>query len=95
MVKEGYIGVVKGSQNQQAAEFFINTYLSADAQQKFALKVGVVPIIQEARAKMGGDPLLRDLVVLDPAKIDNMVRLDPAKIDLSRWNQEWDRSIAH
>ena len=42
---------------------------------------------------MGGDPLLRDLVVLDPAKIDNMVRLDPAKIDLSRWNQEWDRSM--
>ena len=36
MVKEGYIGVVKGSRNQEAAEFFINTYLSAEAQLRFA-----------------------------------------------------------
>lgn len=94
MVKEGFIGVVKGSPNQKAAEFFINTYLSPEAQRKFALKVGVVPMVQEARAAMAQDPLLRELVILDPVKIQNMARLDPAKIDLAKWDQEWSRSVA-
>ncbi len=94
MVKEGFIGVVKGSPNEKAAQFFINTYLSPEAQQKFALKVGVVPIVPQARAAMAQDPLLRELVVLDPAKIDNMARLDASKIDLAKWDQEWNRSVA-
>lgn len=94
MVKEGFIGVVKGSPNQKAGEFFINTYLSPEAQQKFALKVGVVPIVPAARAAMAQDPLLRELVVLDPARIDNMAHLDPSKIDLAKWDQEWSRSVA-
>jgi len=94
MVKEGFIGVVKGSPNQKAAEFFINTYLSPEAQQKFALKVGVVPMVAAARTAMGQDPVLRELVILDPAKIDNMAHLDPAKVDLAKWDQEWSRSVA-
>jgi putative spermidine/putrescine transport system substrate-binding protein len=94
MIKEGFIGVVKGSPNQEAAEFFINTYLSPEAQLQFALKVGVVPVVQDARAKMVESPLIKELVILDRARIDNMVRLDPAKIDLSRWNEQWNRSVA-
>jgi spermidine/putrescine-binding protein len=94
MVKEGFVGVVKGSPNQKAAAFFINTYLSPEAQQKFALKVGVVPIVPAARTAMAQDPLLRELVILDPARIDKMAHLDPAKIDLAKWDQEWSRSVA-
>jgi spermidine/putrescine-binding protein len=94
MIKEGYVGVVKGTKNQEAAEFFINTYLSPDAQAKFAMKVGVVPVVPGPRAKMAEDSTLRELVVLDPARINNMVRLDAAKIDLSKWNDEWNRTVA-
>jgi spermidine/putrescine-binding protein len=94
MVKEGFIGIVKGSPNEKAAAFFINSYLSADAQRQFALKVGVVPIAAAARSAMAQDPLLRELVILDPARIANMAHLDPAKIDLAKWDQAWSRSIA-
>jgi len=94
MVKEGYIGVVKGTKNLQAAEFFINTYLSAEAQYRFAEKVGVVPMVREARDRMKGTPVIKDLVILDPAKINNMARLDPDKLDLSKWNEEWSRSVS-
>jgi putative spermidine/putrescine transport system substrate-binding protein len=94
MIKEGYIGVVKGSPNQEAAEFFINTYLSTFAQYEFAVKTGVVPVNPEARAKLGGVPVIKDLVVLDPGKIGNMVKLDPAKINLSQWNDQWNRMIS-
>jgi putative spermidine/putrescine transport system substrate-binding protein len=94
MVKEGFVGVIKGSPNQKAAEFYINTYLSPEAQAKFALKVGVVPMVAQARTAMAHDPLLSELVILDPARINNMARLDPNKIDLAKWDQEWSRSVA-
>lgn len=94
IVKEGYIGVTKGSPNKKAAEFFINRYLSAQAQYQFAEAVGVVPISNEARARLGQSAQIRELVVLDPARIEDMARLDPSKIDLSRWNEQWNRSVA-
>jgi putative spermidine/putrescine transport system substrate-binding protein len=94
MIKEGYIGVIKGSPNQEAAEFFINTYLSATAQYEFAVKTGVVPVNPEARARMASVPVVKDLVVLDQGKINDMVKLDPAKIDLSQWNEQWNRMVS-
>jgi putative spermidine/putrescine transport system substrate-binding protein len=94
MIKEGYIGVIKGSPNQDAAEFFINTYISTAAQYQFAVKTGVVPVNPEARAKLGDVPVVKDLVVLDQGAISNMVKLDPAKINLSQWDEQWDRMIA-
>jgi spermidine/putrescine-binding protein len=94
MIKEGYIGIVKGSKNQEAAEFFMNTYLSADAQYQFSQKVGAVPVNPEARAKMGNAEVIKDLVVLDQVRIDNMVKLDPNKIDLAHWNDQWNRMVA-
>lgn len=94
LLKDGYIGVVRGSKNQEAAEFFINTYLSAQAQFQFASKVGVVPVVQEARTRMAAeDSVLRDLLVLDGARIEAMARLDASKIDLSKWNDEWNRAV--
>jgi spermidine/putrescine-binding protein len=93
MLKEGYIGLVKGSRNEEAAEFFLNTYLSADAQHQFATKVGVVPINAEARARLASTPVVKDLVLLEQAHIGNMVKLDGSKIDLSQWNDQWNRAI--
>ena len=79
--------------NQAAAEFFINTYLSANGQYQFALQTAAVPVIPDARIKMVGEPLMRELLVLDGGKIATMTRLNPAKIDLSRWNDEWNRTV--
>jgi putative spermidine/putrescine transport system substrate-binding protein len=93
LLKEGYVGVVKGSRQQAAAEFFIRTYLTEQAQYEFALKTAVVPVVAEARARMSSEPMLRELLVLDAARIQGMVRLNPAKIDLSKWNDEWNRTV--
>src|ERR1043166_573554 len=94
MIKEGYVGVVKGTRNQEAAEFFINTYLTTEAQHQFAAKTGVVPVNRQARMQLDSTPVVKDLVVLDQGKIDNMVKLDPGKINLSEWNDKWNRMIA-
>ena len=94
IIAEAYMGVIKGSPNQEAAEFFINTMVSADAQYEFAIKTGVVPVNREARSRLGGVPVVKDLVVLDQGRIDNMIKLDPARIDLGRWNEQWNRMIS-
>jgi len=94
IVAEAYMGVIRGSPNQEAAEFFVNTMVSADAQYGFAIKTGIVPVNQEARSRLSRVPVVKDLVVLDQGRIDNMVRLDPARIDLGRWNEQWNRMIS-
>ncbi len=93
IIKEGYVGVIKGTKNQAAAEFFINTYLGVTAQEAFATKVGVVPVNAEARGILATTPIVMDLVVTDQAKINNMAKLDPSKIDLSKWNDQWNRVL--
>jgi len=94
LVKEGYIGAVKGTRNLAAAQFFINTYLSADAQTEFALKVGSVPVNPQALEKLAQVADIRSLVVLDADRIKDMVRLDADKIDLGQWSDQWNRMIA-
>jgi putative spermidine/putrescine transport system substrate-binding protein len=93
IVAEAYMGVVKGTPHQEAAEFFIDTMVSADAQYEFAVRTGIVPVNPQARSRLAGVPVVRDLVVLDPRRIGEMVRLDPARIDLRRWNEQWNRML--
>jgi len=94
MIKEGYVGIVRGSKNQEAAEFFLNTYISAEAQHQFASKVGVVPMNPEARAKLAMTPVVKDLVILDQGRISNMRKLDASKINFSQWSDQWNRAMA-
>ncbi len=94
MLKDGWIGVVRGSRVKEAAEFYINTVLSTEVQYQMAVKTGTVPVNRDALARLGTVPVIKDLVVLDPARIARMARLDPEKVDLSKWNDQWNRMIA-
>jgi putative spermidine/putrescine transport system substrate-binding protein len=94
IVAEAYMGVVRGTPHPEAAEFFIDTMVGAQAQYEFAVRTGVVPVNREARARLAGVPVVRDLVVLDARRIEDMVRLDPARIDIGRWNEQWNRMLS-
>lgn len=94
MQKEGWIGVVRGSKVQEAAEFYINTVLSAEVQYQMAVKTGTVPVNRDALKRLGDVPVVKDLVILEPERIGRMVRLDAEKINLSQWNDQWNRMIA-
>lgn len=93
MIKEGWIGVVRGSKVQAAAEFYINTMLSTEVQYQMSVKTGTVAVNREALKRLGNVPVVKDLVILDPDRIKKMVKLDPAKINLSQWNDQWNRMI--
>lgn len=93
MIKEGWIGVVRGSKVQEAAEFYINTMLSTEVQYQMSVKTGTVAVNREALKRLGDVPVVKDLVILDPERIKKMTKLDPTKINLSQWNDQWNRMI--
>jgi putative spermidine/putrescine transport system substrate-binding protein len=92
--KEGWLGIVKGSKNARAAEFFINGYVGAAAQENLAKRRGVVPINPIARERLGADPLLKEIFLLGRAEVDNMLRVDFKALDQTRLNDMWTRAVA-
>jgi ABC-type glycerol-3-phosphate transport system substrate-binding protein len=93
LVKEGFMGVVRGSKAQEAAEFYFNTLLSDEVQYQMSMKTGQIAVNRDVIKRLATIPVVKDLTVLDPAGIENMVRLDAAKINLSQWVEQWNRMI--
>jgi putative spermidine/putrescine transport system substrate-binding protein len=95
LIKEGWMGIVRTSRQPALAAFYINAYLDAATQYQMTVKTGTVPVVPAARAKLAEVPVVRDQMVLDPARIALMTRIDYAKVDLVDWNDRWNRVIAH
>jgi hypothetical protein len=59
------------------------------------VKTGTVPVVPAARARLSEVPVVRDQMILDPARIALMTTIDYTKVDLADWNDRWNRIIAH
>ena len=94
IVKEGYMGVVRTSRRAALASLYIDAYLSAATQREMTVKTGTVPVNPEARAGLADVPVVRDMMVLDPARIARMARIDFREVDLADWNDQWNRVVA-
>ena len=94
VAKVGWLGIMKSSKNAAAAHWFINEYLSEDFQVLFAKKSGLVPINSKAIQRMSEDPVVSEMLVLDPAKISKQLRIDYSKVNIPDWTDEWNRTIA-
>jgi len=94
LVKEGFLGVVRGTKVKEAAEFYVNTLLSEDVQYHMSIKTGQIAVNPKVFPRLATVPVVKDLTVLDSDKIANMVRLDPDKINLSQWIDQWNRMIS-
>ena len=95
LIKEGWMGIVRGSRQAALAAFYINAYLDAATQFQMTVKTGTVPVVPAARTKLADVPVVQDEMILDPARIALMTRIDYAKVDLADWNDRWNRIIAH
>jgi putative spermidine/putrescine transport system substrate-binding protein len=87
----GYLGLVKGSKNVEAAEYYVNLYISTAVQRVLAVKLGSVAVARDALVDLDKDPMLHEVLVLAPERISNMRRVDFSKIDRSKWVAEWNR----
>ncbi|HEX3953064.1 MAG TPA: extracellular solute-binding protein [Stellaceae bacterium] len=94
LIKDGWIGVARGTKHAALAAFYIDAFLDTATQHLMAVKTGTVPVNPAAWSKLAETPVVKDMMVLDPARIANMRRLDYAKIDLAMWNDRWNRIIA-
>jgi len=94
VVKQGWIGIVKGTKAAKAANIWINNFISADFQVPFAKSRGAMPENRMAAPKLKDDPLLNRLMILDPDKMDKMLRVDFTKVDTSKWSDQWSRAVA-
>jgi spermidine/putrescine-binding protein len=93
LLKEGWLGVVKGSPQPRAAEFFINEYISASTQHGLALERGIVPVSGVARAKLVDDPVLKEMFLIADSDVAKMVSVDFNKFNLDEATQKWARIV--
>lgn len=92
--KHGWLVIMKSSENVKAANWFLNEYNDADFQLEYARNSGVVPVNSKAISMLKSDPVLAEMLQLDPELIANELRVDYSKADISDWNDKWNRSVS-
>jgi putative spermidine/putrescine transport system substrate-binding protein len=94
----GYAGVVKGTKNKAAAEFYINELISEEMQEILHTKNGIVPTNSKVQVKYSGQPKLDSsgvpFLMLSPDQIANLYYMDMSAFDMKDWTRKWNRTVA-
>jgi putative spermidine/putrescine transport system substrate-binding protein len=93
LAKEGWLGIMKSSENVAAAHWFINEYLTTDFQYEYAINSGVFPLNSEAIEKMKSDEINARLMEMDSDNISKMLRIDYNKVDKTAWIDGWNKAL--
>ena len=93
LAKEGWLGIMKSSENVAAAHWFINEYLTTDFQYEYAINSGVFPLNSEAIEKMKSDEINARLMEMDSGNISKMLRIDYNKVDKTAWIDGWNKTL--
>ena len=94
VASEGWFGVMKSSENVEAAQWYINEFISANYQLIMATSTGLLPVNQSIFEDMAKDPIVAEMLVLDPEKVGNQLRVDYSKVIISDWTDQWTRAVA-
>lgn len=93
VAKDGWLGIVKGTPNYEAALWYVNAFIDPVFQSDFAIRSGVVPSNGDSLAKVAEDPLLAEMFELDPTVIAKQLRIDYSTVDIGAWTDAWSRAI--
>lgn len=91
-IEYNYLGIVKGTENAEAAAAFIDAFIETNAQAEFGNAMGVVPTNKDARGKLAQDPLLANIMMLKDSDLDQAFIVDWSKINQQDWRSKWARS---
>ena len=94
MAQTVFAAVSRGTKARPAAEAFINRYLDPEVQIQVSRRTGVVPVKKAALSRLADDPELKDVMILDPAKIRNMYHIDWSGVNVGEWVNKWNRVMA-
>ncbi len=92
--KHGWLGIMKSSENAEAAHWFINEFIDQGFQFEFAVNSGVVPVNKNAIAQLSSDPVLDEMLQTTSEEISMQLRVDYSKADIADWTDQWNRSVA-
>jgi putative spermidine/putrescine transport system substrate-binding protein len=84
--------IVRGTNNRDLAERFLDLYLDPELQYEHARATGVMPIQPAAVKKLSTDPENKD--VLPFSEIDNLYVVDFSQVNLPRWRNAWTRDVS-
>lgn len=93
LLKFGYLGVVKGTKEPNAAAWFINNYIGDANQTAIMLERGTIPVNRRIRAANKDNPKIKGVFLLEDAAFANMLRVDFAKLD-REYADKWTRATA-
>lgn len=98
LASRGYAGIVKGTKNKAAAEFYINELISEGMQEVLHTKNGIVPTNGKVQAKYSGQAKLDSsgvpFLMLAPEQIANLYYMDMSAFDMKDWTRKWNRVVA-
>ena len=98
LASRGYAGVVKGTRNKAAAEFYINELISEEMQEILHTRNGIVPTNSKVQVKYSGQPKLDSsgvpFLMLAPEQIANLYYMDMSAFDMKDWTRKWNRVVA-
>ncbi|MBI3513878.1 MAG: extracellular solute-binding protein [Proteobacteria bacterium] len=88
-----WLGVIRGTPNEKAANAYINAYLAPDVQEQFGRLIGARPVNQQAADRLMTDPALADLLPLTREAYAAMYFPDLTAIDLNDLLDQWKRKV--
>ena len=98
LASRGYAGVVKGTRNKAAAEFYINELISEGMQEVLHTRNGIVPTNGKVQVKYSGKPKLDStgvpFLLLSPEQIANLYYMDMSAFSMKDWTRKWNRIVA-
>ena len=98
LASRGYAGIVKGTKNKAAAEFYINELISEGMQEVLHTKNGIVPTNGKVQAKYSDKAKLDSsgvpFLMLAPEQIANLYYMDMSAFNMKDWTRKWNRVVA-
>ena len=98
LASRGYAGIVKGTKNKAAAEFYINELISEGMQEVLHTKNGIVPTNGKVQARYSDKAKLDSsgvpFLMLAPEQIANLYYMDMSAFNMKDWTRKWNRVVA-
>ncbi len=88
VMKNGWIGVVKGTPVPELATFYVNQFINLDFQSAWAPAMGVIPSNQEALKAFLADEVSQEMWV----PLEENLQIDYNEADIPDWTDRWTRT---
>ena len=87
--------IVAGSPNVELAHYWIDAFLSTEAQVSMVQTIGFAPVNLQAAAVVASNPALEGLALSDASEMESLFSADWSLLNpvLPEWLDQWNRTV--